>query len=269
MTLAPVHFSSLKSIGRSPMHYRARVDHTEERTPELERAMRAGSIAHKLILEPERDDFAVYEGKVRNGKAWEAFEAAHAGKLIVTIPELTRAVKLAEVVRADPIAAPRLVGVVEQELPPWDYMGRACGGRPDVVGLGFTTEVKTCPDTSIAWMTRHVLRMAYHGQLAWYNEGAAAFAEQWSPKEWPAFDRAYIVAVETREPHAVTTFALSPRTLEAGRRLCHQWMERLLNCERSGVWPGYSQCEVPIDVLDDEDLIYEATEESENAISTE
>lgn len=248
--LKPIHFSSLKQIGKSPLHYKARHDKTEEHTPEQERQMRIGTLAHKLILEPDRTDVAVFQGKVRNGKVWEAFEAEHAGQLIVTVKEMERGQHIAARVHADPLASKRLIGIKEGELPTWTWLGRTCGGRPDVLGDRFTTEVKTSPDTSPGWMARHCLRMVYHGQLRWYNIGAETLFKR-------PYDEAYIVAVEVKEPFAVTTFRLTPRALEAGERICRSWMERLLACEAADEWPGYAQHEIDLDVIEDEALIYE------------
>lgn len=256
---APLHFSTLKSISRSAAHYRTRADREDEWSSAQERQMRVGTLAHGLILEPGRNDFVVWDGKVRNGKAWDAFKAEHAGRLIVTAPELVRGQRIADAVRGCPVAAPHLDGVCEQELPPWQWLsGRWCGGRPDVVrpDAREVVEVKTTPDASPAWMARHALRMAYHAQLAWYNLGAAA-------AHGVRFDKATIIAVETKPPYAVTTFALTEHALVVGEKICHAWLSKLLAHEAVDEWPAYSQAEVPLDVIDADDLIYDAEEEED------
>ena len=244
LDLPPVRFSNLKTIGRSPLHYKARVERVDETSPETERAMRFGTLAHKLVL-GKGQDVAVYEGKVRNGKVWDAFEAENVDKLIVTRSEMDRGEKLAAVVHADPIAVPRLVGLVEHELAPWPWLGRMCGGRPDVVGAGFIADVKTAPFCAPEWMARHALKLAYHAQLRWYQIGAEAETGR-------TFMHAYLVCVETRAPFAVTTMVLTQRALEQGEKLCRIWMERLLSCEGADDWPGYAQFEVPLDVPEED-----------------
>ena len=44
---------------------------------------------HALVLEPENfdRDFAVYEGKTRRGKAWDAFQIEHEGRTILNTRE--------------------------------------------------------------------------------------------------------------------------------------------------------------------------------------
>jgi hypothetical protein len=47
---------------------------------------------------------------------------------------------------------------------------------------------------------------------------------------------------------------LTLRALEAGGRLMTDWVDRIIECERSGVWPGYSASPVDLDVPFDVDV---------------
>ena len=63
-------YSSLSAFSKSPNHLLQYWEGSEPTPTQLQ-----GQLIHKLILEPEtfRDDFVVFEGKVRRGKEWEAF----------------------------------------------------------------------------------------------------------------------------------------------------------------------------------------------------
>lgn len=257
--LAPVRFSDLKFIERSPKHYRARLRKSTSVSASAERSMRFGSAAHKLILEPERDDICMFDGKVRNGKAWDAFKAAHAGALILKPSELAKAQACAQAVHDDPVAKLWLGGLHEHELKTWLFAGRECGGRPDIVGEDYVADVKTSADVSPRWFARAALRMGYHGQLAWYLDGSRAeFAR--------SFTRAAIIAVEQAEPYDVVVYPVEQRALDQGARICHAWMEKLLQAEATGVWHGQALGPVPLDIPDEElGFIFE--EETEEADS--
>ena len=246
-----IRFSDLKVIGQSPAHYHHRM--TTE-SPK-KRAMSVGTVAHAMLLGGERVE--VYEGK-RDArvKAWQEFEAAHADAVIVSPSEYAAAHGCAEAVRNHREAMALLEGEHEVELPEWDFAGRACGGRPDVVHPQRIVELKTTACADPFRFPRHATKMAYHAQLAWYLDGHASNGGQ-------ATD-AWIVAVEQAPPHVVTVFQLRDRVLEFGRRLYVGWVETLRNCEDSGVWPGYSACAVPLDAPDD-DVEYTFADEPADA----
>jgi exodeoxyribonuclease VIII len=55
-----------------------------------------GSYIHSLILEPEKtdDEFAIWEGAARRGKAYEKFKEENIGKIILTQPQANKAKEL-------------------------------------------------------------------------------------------------------------------------------------------------------------------------------
>lgn len=244
---ARVHFSALRSMGRSPAHFRAAEVAGFEPTP----AMKFGLAVHSLTLGGQR--VVRFEADARRGKAWTEFEEQHADKIILTAPEHDRALAVAEKVRTHPIARGALAGEHEVSLE-WDYCGRACAGRIDVVGEDFLTELKTTTNASPAWFRFHALRMAYNAQVAWYREGMRA-------NRRPVGGGGYIVAVEVRDPFAVTVFRMTEAALEQGEKTVRLWFERFLACEQSGEWPEYAQDIVDLDVLErDLELEFEGDE---------
>lgn len=240
MKTEQIRFSQLKLMAQSPAHYLHALKAPRKRARQLD----VGTVAHSMVLGGPVP--VVFPGKVRRGKEWEAFEAAHAGRLILNASEFAAAAACADAVLAHPGAMHLLEGQREQELLPWEIAGRVCGGRPDVIASRHICELKTSV-TSAPWRFPHLaLRMGYHAQLAWYLDGHAAAGG--TAKD------AYVIAVESTPPHVVTVYQLTPRAIEAGRRQYRIWFERLRVCEESDVWPGYSQTVEDLDTDDDEDV---------------
>jgi len=256
--IAPqVRFSDLKVIGTSAEHYQDRLrERYLEGGAKGQRPTSVGLVAHALVLNGARD-VEVWHGKTRQGKAWDAFRAEHEGKVLVNVSEWDAARAIAEAVERHPDAMAALDGARERELPEWTIAGRKCGGRPDVIGRSFITDLKTAHTSSPALFRGHSERMCYHAQLAWYLDGYAATGGK-------AKD-AFIVAVEQRRPHVVTVFELTPRALEVGRKIYSLWFEQLRVCEESDSWPGYAQSRVELDVADGEELDLEYSDDEEEA----
>ena len=244
-----IRFSNLKHIARSPAHYRCALDTPFEQTP----AKRIGSLVHALLL---GGDFAMFEG-VRRGKSWDEFEAANAGRLIVSLSEFATARAISEHVQQNPLAKAALTGRHEVELFR-DHAGRKLGGTLDVLGDGFVTDLKTTHDASPDRFPWQLRKLHYDAQLSWYTELARANGH--------TVRECRVVAVETKPPYAVTVFRLMPRQLEAGALKWASWLETLLVCESSGAWPEYTEAEVDIDIPDeDETFGLTGLDESESA----
>jgi hypothetical protein len=209
-------------------------------------AKRMGRLIHCIAL---GGDYVVYDGE-RRGKAWEAFVAKHADADpkpdIVTAKEYEKAKRVAYAVQSHPLAAPLLLGEKEVRIE-WEFLGRACSSRLDVIGhSAFISDLKTSSNTEPGWFVRHSLRLAYPARMAFYRE-AARYAGY-------RVDDVYVVSVEVDPPYAVTAFRLTERALDEGIKRCHLWMERLLVSEKTGEFPAYTQRLMDMDVSDDFEL---------------
>lgn len=284
MAARPVYFSDLKRMALSPAHVLAALQEPGPDTP----ALRLGRIVHALVL---GGNFIVYDGDrtgnkwkafqaivsgevvsvyhgPRTGKLWKAYREEHSGETIVTQDEYDAAMealgdqtpapgldivtaaeletgrRAADSVLANPRAVELLDGRHEVPLK-WRVNGRECATRGvDVIGSRWVTELKTSSTTAPWRFPGLALRMHYHAQLAWYAEALRQHEH--------VVDCGYIVGVETFAPFAVTTFEIATRAMTEGGKLWRLWLERLLVCEASNEWPAYSQCDVQIDLPDDE-----------------
>jgi hypothetical protein len=234
----PVRFSRLKNMARSPLHYWQSCQFSDDDSL----ARRLGSGVHALVFDQPH---AVFTGKVRRGKAWDAFKAEHDGVAIMNLREHRRARAIADAILRHPVAHDLMFGagaVIEQPID-WEWLGRACSSRPDSLASIRITDLKSTASSEPSEFTRQALRMHYHAQLAFYEMAAGAAPE---PRAH------YLIAVEQKLPHAVTVFQLTAAALELGQKLCRVWMERLLGCEKSNDWPEYVADVIPLDVPDDE-----------------
>jgi hypothetical protein len=223
---ARVRYSRLKLMALSAAHSPA---WAEKDTPALER----GKALHAIVL--GGPPVLCYPGKVRNGKEWEAWQAANDGAIILNRSDYALVAGMAEEVLRHRDATALLAGEHEVEID-WSYLGRPCQSHVDVIGQGggSITELKSSVSSSPDRFPYLAHRMNYAGQLAFYLQ-AVEQARGVRPKT------AYVVAVEQTPPHVVTAMEAAPDFLELGERTVRLFMERLLGCEAANEWPGYVQ----------------------------
>ena len=232
----PVRFSTLKQFARSPAHYW----HACQLGGDETLAMRLGSGAHALLF---GKPIATWGGKVRNGKAWDAFKAQHDGTTILNQREAAEARDIADAVRSNELAARLLNDVITEQTLHWTWQGRKCRSTPDARSTYTVVELKTTKCADPDRFSRDAMWRHYHAQLAFYLD-AVREAGLGAPRE------AYIVAVESSPPYPVTVLRLTERAIDQGRRMCRLWFEQLLACEAANQWPGYAQSIVDFDVPD-------------------
>jgi exodeoxyribonuclease VIII len=236
---APVRYSHLRLLAKSPAHFRAGYG-------EQTSAMELGSAVDALLLNGQA--VVAYPGAVRRGKEWEAWKAAHEGSFIVTQSTLDTAEAMKASVMASPEAARLLLGpsVTRQERLTWKWGDRAITGEPDAFVAGqYVVDLKTTQCAAPDKFRWQALRLLYHAQLSCYGAGIAAV------KGAPVKDH-YIVAVESKAPYPCTVLRVSDNLIEQGRQMVASWLERLKVCEDADQWPGYSQSIVDLDAPEDD-----------------
>lgn len=237
----PARFHNLKAMGQSAAHCLSSFQDPDWKDT---LALRVGKGVHAILFDLP---IAIWTGKVRNGKAWDAFRLEHDGKTILTRKEHARAQAVADSIRRHHEASLLLFSddAVREQTILWAQCGRARRSTPDVRGRYHVVELKTTRCAEPNRFCRDAMFRGYHAQLA--DQRAAIQHET-----GVLVPKAYIVAVETVAPYPVTVLELTERALERGAALVRGWLERLLVCEASGSWPAYAECSVPFDVPDDE-----------------
>lgn len=262
----PVRFSTLKEMARSPLHYWHAVQ-GGFRDETL--SMRLGTGTHALVFgTPEvvvyrGGEMADAKGKVkkytavRSGACWEAFQAEHEGKVILSDSEYEKARAMADALLGDLDADPLLFapGTKHEHDLQWEVeivVGgvlhrRKCKGRLDALGPVAVTDLKGVKSADPRYFPIQAAKADWHAQAVWYADGAkAAGLGERVP---------YLVAVENSAPHMVTVWPLSASAIDHGRRRYMSWLERLIEHEQCNEWPGYApgpiEFHVPKFLVDD------------------
>jgi hypothetical protein len=225
------HFSGLKALDTSPLHYNAAIRKNDTQ------AMRLGRTLHALALDPGSVDYVVWSGDKR-GKAWETFKGDHAGSTILTQDELDRALGMRRALNAHPVASPLLAAGHGEVTAAWDLDGVACRARLDwVLPDGGLLELKTTRRIHPVAFSREVVSRLYHAQIAFYSSGLEAARGERSPRH-------VLIAAENEPPHDIAVYNVPAEVLDAGWRKVAGWLRTLQDCRASGRWPGVGGSEL-------------------------
>jgi hypothetical protein len=231
----PLRFSSMKLIAQSPLHYWHACQNQFEETL----SMRLGTGAHAILF---GQPYVVWTGKTRNGKAWDQFEADHAGQVILSQSEIAKSQAMADAIRSHQVASRLLFTdtVLEKRID-WTWQGRAFRSTPDAAGRTHIVDLKclrSADPEKVRWQSRN---MAYETQAAVYRRALNSTGLH-NIKE------CFLVVVENKAPWPVSVFRFSNSALEHGDRQSAAWLEQVLACEASGKYSGYVEGIVDLDV---------------------
>ena len=214
--------------------------------------MLLGRCVHLAVLEPERfrGEVEVWEGGTRRGKEWDAFRDANASKEILRQPDYFRCLAIQRAVRETDAAERYLEGGPSELTVLWTHVAEAIGGLPgyridmkgrlDFDAVGAITDLKTCRDASPEGFGRTAYQLGYHRQAAIYADGYFAATGKRKPY--------VLLAVESEPPHAVQVYRVPDELLEMGRQEYRALLDRLHVCRRDGVWPGYAEGEMALEL---------------------
>lgn len=225
--------SFLKEILRSPKHAIT----PKEQTP----AMALGSMIHHACLEPDKfEQYVVMpeiDKRTKEGKAAFAdFEASAQGKKIIKSSDYEVVKGCVDSVWSHP-AAKDLLSVGRTELAAvWtdEQTHLLCKAKPDHFREdGILVDLKTTTNASSKSFSKDVYNFKYHLQAAFYLDGVTKVTGL-------QYEKFYVVAVEKTAPFACAVYELDFGTLEAGRALYREALERYAQCKTLNEWPAYS-----------------------------
>lgn len=243
--LPSVSASLLRVLWSStPAHCKLAMDSKTEATS----AMRVGTLAHAMILEPFAEipfracpeTYTNAKGEVKDWnwnatecKAWKADKVA-AGCEICTAGELERAEAIRDAVVGHAIAGPIVQdAATEVSLVTWDTTNEiAVRCRVDLVptGADFLADIKTTA-TLDGWGERKAYADGLHIQ-------AALYLDVWNALTGQTRTGFRFIAVEADAPNDVRVYSCPPEFIEAGRTDYVSALKTFAECHRSGVWPG-------------------------------
>jgi hypothetical protein len=187
------------------------------------------------ILEPEKfhDRYllrpADIDLRTKAGKAWAADARENGYEILNAAQSETLEQVCLSVERHEGIQE-LLIEATRETVVEWSIDGIACKARLDILGPDMMGELKTCRD--LARFERDAARLLYHGQCAWYSDGAVK-ADLLS-----ATAKVYMVVVETSEPYDCGIYRVTPGILEDGRDLYTGLLGYWRECQAADLWPG-------------------------------
>ena len=239
VALKSMNWSTLKHMARSPKMFQFRLANPEPTKP----AYLFGRAFHAALLEPaaflERFVVAPDFGNLRTNKAKDARDAWLADNVtreVLSHDDMAQILAMATAVRSHKVARELLDVIVPEKTIEWkdEETGLACKARLDMLGPDFLADVKTSRDPAPRAFARDAADHLYHGQMAFYFDGARTLGLIPKHAEPP-----FLIVPEKSEPYDVVVFRLHRNlTLEPGRALYRSLLRRFLECSAADWWPG-------------------------------
>jgi hypothetical protein len=180
------------------------------------------------FLEEVPDGATVIAGDEATAKVLEGREL---------IDEETRALadRCAKAVLDHPKAAAMLAFGKTEEPITWTdrETGVPCKARLDLGKPGFVLDVKSSRQPTLRGICADFARYRYHGQLAFYQDGA--ITSRRIPADAPP---PRVIVVQTVEPFDVVPGWIGQWDLDRGRALYKSLLRRYLECTAAEWWPG-------------------------------
>ena len=174
-------------------------------------AMKEGTAVHTRMLEPELYDktyviMQPFNGRTNAGKAIKAEydELEKEGKILLKAQQGDMIEAMYESLQKNELAKSYLVGDVELSHYA-EFMGVKCKVRPDVKGVDFISDIKTCQDASPRAFRYEIRKRGYHLQAAFYSAVLGY-----------TMDRFKFIAMEKTYPYDVIVHTLSEEHQEEG-----------------------------------------------------
>ena len=233
-----VNWSTLVHLATSAKLLEWRKSHPRDET----RALRVGTALHCAVLEPERFARAYLaqpdlgDGRTKAGKearaAWEASRDPSA--LVLDADEHALVVRCAAAAREHPAVRDLLRGGRAEEIVTWtdEETGIACKGRLDYLAPAWILDLKSTRAETLGELAREVAGRLYHGQLAFYRDGAIA------SRAGSDAAQVIVVALQTVEPYDVIPARIQVEDLERGRALYRDLLRRYAECQAANWYPG-------------------------------
>jgi len=203
--------------------------------------MDRGSLVHMMLLEPERlaTDVAIFDGAKRAGAAWEAFEAASVGKLILRQKDFDQAIRVANVLKNHPMVGEFLRGC-DAEISLF-CRDQDCDVRGRIDAIDFKTkriiDIKTT-DAGIGpdEVTRTIKSLKYREKISLYRRWAAMVTGT-DPYEWRCWN--LFLSMDADSP-AIRRVRITEDALQWGEARMLNALRQYRDARDAGEFPVYA-----------------------------
>lgn len=247
-SLTGIHYSRLKLMAKSPLHYRQGPPSYSTET------QREGQLIHTAVLEPERFELEarVWTGGMtadgkrktlnKNSNAYKEFceQVRAEGGFVVEEWERDRILTIADRVRNHYYAGALFdSGEAEVSITRKHKSGFTLKGRLDWVGR-WLVDLKTTKNARPDKFARDAYTYGYFVQCAFYADLHHALTGERRPFA--------LVCVEKSKPYDVVCFRVPDEAIDLGRQKYEGWLRTLRTCTDEDVWPGQDEHKGIIDL---------------------
>ncbi len=204
--------------------------------PEMDNETEAkilGTLLHDLVFFDTKN--YLVSDLHRNSNAFKDLKAANADKVILKpdgyFSERTL-LNMREALAANTTAWRLLTADgFHESVIAWDDEGLACKCMLDLLGNdGSIVDLKSTRDADPNKFPRQAFSLGYDISAVWYERGRdALLGGMDAPYYW--------VAIQSKYPHWVRVYEITPETREQARRRVEVALPELRRCQASGVWP--------------------------------
>lgn len=239
----PFYSQSVLKEGRhSPAHLRAAWEGERVKVPTDD--MILGTALHTVFLEPDlaAAKIVVWDAigaggrsLARWGKQWNDFRAENFGKIILTEGQRQKVQGMVASLRHHPEVKKWRGRMEAVEVSAIGLVhGLRMKGRCDALTTDPLIDLKKVANADPRRIVNAVSDYGYDIQGYVYTQ--LFHRERW-----------LLLCVEDEPPYDVTPYELSPAYLRVGKDKTLRLIERVLECEATGVWPGRSDVPVLLD----------------------
>ena len=237
--------SGMDQINKTPRHYQFRYLDGNKTPPT--KPMIFGSAFHSYILENDKfnDEFIVlpiFIGKGSRDKK-QQFELDYSHKTIITMDDMKIIQGMSKSIQDHPIASKLInqYGIVEKQFNWTDpETGAKCKCKPDKIVGKYDIDLKSTDDASPNGFKFSAKKFRYHVQAAFYHDGLKANNIE--------VNTMVFIAVEKTPPYLVGLYFYESAEMNEGRREYKENLKTYVECLSSGLWPGYSEKIVPLEL---------------------
>lgn len=191
-----------------------------------------GSYVHSLILEPEKTEleYAIYDGFVKRGAAYDTFSAANHDKTVISAPQKQKCLKLLEAYNARPEAMSLIKDGHAEHMLTSTILDVPVKCRADYINIkeGYIVDVKTTGELSGPEMFQYTIAKYK------YDLSAALYCQIALNNFDKLFDFYWIVI--SKQDHQCHVYKASTKSLSEGTAQYIAALVTYRKCKESGIW---------------------------------